>query len=157
MASGIYYPQIRDLFDGSNLLDATNYWGSTAGDGWKCSLHTNALTPNYSTDTAWASTSEVSSANYTTGGGTDGKLSWAVATAISNSPAGTIMFDTDDLDWTTVTFTARYALIYCDAITAPTANPLFFGVDFGSDQTVNGGNFTIQWNAAGVATIDLTP
>jgi hypothetical protein len=50
--------------------------------------------------------------------------------------------------------TARGAKLYADALAG---NNLICGINFGSDFTSTAGTFTIQWAAAGVFAIDLTP
>lgn len=48
--------------------------------------------------------------------------------------------------WTTASFTCRYAVIYRSTGTAATS-PLLGYVDFGSNETVASGTFTIAWDA----------
>ena len=65
------------------------------------------------------------------------------------------MWDADDISVANATFTgARGALIYADALAGDNTIML---VDLVSDQSPSAGTFTIQWNASGILTIDLTP
>jgi hypothetical protein len=58
--------------------------------------------------------------------------------------------DGADTAWTTASFTARNAHVYKDRGGATTADELISYVDFGGDETVASGTFTIQWHADGV-------
>ena len=117
----------------------------------KVSLHTSSYTPNQDTHDYYDDVdNEVSSANYTTGGA-------VIANCAVSYDAGTnvVKLDGDDTTWTTVTLTARYAVIYYTTGTASTS-PLIAYVDFGADVTATAGNFTITWSADGIATITVS-
>src|ERR1043165_6693441 len=94
--SGIYVTTFLDVFDASqepiNLV----------GDSIKCALYTNSVTPNFSSDTSYASSpftsNQVSGTNYTAGGATLGSKTF------TESPTGSVMFDAADASWTTATF-----------------------------------------------------
>ena len=62
---------------------------------------------------------------------------------------GFVVFDADDVAWTTSTLTARYAIIYKSTGTSSTS-PLIGYIDFSSDKSSVTGTFTIQWNAEGI-------
>lgn len=116
-------------------------------------MFTNSITPNFSTDTAYGvapyNANEVSGTGYTAGG------TALTGTAVSESPAGTLMWDASDVSWTTSTISAaRCALIYADALAGNNAIVL---VNFGADYSTSAGTFTIQWASGGIFTIDLTP
>jgi hypothetical protein len=57
--------------------------------------------------------------------------------------------DATDTQWTTATFTARYAIVYNDA--AP--KKIRFIYEFPVNKTVTGGTFTIQWSVNGLVKI----
>lgn len=86
----------------------------------------------------------MSSTNYTAGGAT---LASKTVTVVGGS--NEVQLDAADVTWSTVSFTARYAVIYKSTGTS-TTSPLIAVVDFGADQTVSSGNFTITWAASGV-------
>lgn len=86
----------------------------------------------------------MSSSGYTAGGAT----LTASAPAVS-AGSNEVQFDATDVSWTAVTFTARYAVVYKSTGTASTS-PLIAYIDFGADQTVSGGNFSITFAATGV-------
>lgn len=111
-------------------------------DTIKCSLHTSAYAVNQNTDLFWnTATNEVASANYTTGGNT--------LTNTASVAANVAQFTTAATTWTTVTFTCRYAVVYKSTGTS-TTSPLIAYIDFGADQTVAGGNFSITFDATGL-------
>lgn len=132
-----------------------NQWGTTASaridfatDTIKQALTTSSYAFSQDNDDFFNDvTNEVSSANYTAGGAALGgkQLTYTGGT-------NTVAFDATDSAWTTVTFTTRYGPIYKDTGTASTS-ALMWLHDWGGDQTVNAANFTVQYNAAGIATI----
>lgn len=146
-ASGLFVPTWMDILDTTQLaidLDLETH---------KVAMFTNTITPNFSTDTAYAvapyNANEVSGAGYTAGG------ALLTTTTVSESPAGTLMWDAADTSWASSTITnARCALIYADALVGKNAICL---VNFGADYSTVSGTFTIQWAAGGILTIDLTP
>jgi len=81
--------------------------------------------------TVYASTSEVTSANYTAGG----KVCLNVTVQNYN---GTVFVSFDNVSWTNVSFTCRGALIY----NATQGNKSIAILNFGSDKTA-GPNFTV--------------
>jgi len=110
-------------------------------DTLKLALVTSSYTPNTAHD-EWAdvSANEVATgAGYTTGGAT---LSTPVAT---NSN-----IDYDDVTWTALTKTFRYAVCYKSGSGGGLTNPLLFYMLMDStpaDIVSTGSNYTIQWNS----------
>lgn len=141
-ASGLYTATFRDALNNviALSLDAENY---------KVAMFTNTLTPNFDADpSSYSATNEVSGTGYTAGGNT------LVSTTLVAS-GGNLTYDAADSTWTTSTITnARGAIIYADAL-VPKAN--IVAVNFGADYSTTAGTFTIQWNAAGIAVLDLVP
>ena len=64
--------------------------------------------------------------------------------------AATTDFDADDSAWTSATFSAYFAVVYDDTVAT---DDLILTIDFGGEQTVTAGTFTIQWDAAGIITL----
>ena len=142
-ASGLYVLTFIDVFDATQL--AIDMSLSTH----KIALYNNTETPNFSTETAYAATNEVTGTGYTAGGQV------IVSPTNTESPAGSYMYDMADQVWAAPTsVTARGAKLYADVLAG---NNLICGINFGSDFTSTAGTFTIQWAAAGVFAIDLTP
>lgn len=106
----------------------------------KFALYTSAAALDDSTP-AYTATGEVSGGGYTAGGVTLGGAS-------TGSGSGTAWLDFDDPSWSSATFTARKALIY----DADDSNRAYAVIDFGSDKTGQGGNFTPILPAAGATT-----
>lgn len=146
-ASGLFVATFVDVLDATQLaldLDLETH---------KVAMFTNSITPNFSTDTAYGvapyNANEVSGTGYSAGGVA------LTITALSESPAGTIMYDAADVSWSTSTITAaRGALLYADALAGNNAILL---VNFGADYSTSAGTFTIQWATTGIFTWDLTP
>lgn len=146
-ASGFFLVTWIDIVDTTQLaidLDLETH---------KLALFTNSITPNFSSDTAYGvapyNANEVSGTGYTAGGAA------ITSTTVTESPAGTLMWDAADTAWATSTITnARGGLAYADALAGNNAILL---VNFGADYSTVAGTFTVQWNALGIGTIDLTP
>lgn len=145
--SGLYLPTWIDIVDTTQLavdLDLETHKGA---------MFTNTITPNFSTDTAYGvapyNANEVTGTAYTAGGAV------LTSTTVSESPAGTLMWDAADLAWAASTIAnARGVLLYADALAGNNAIVL---VNFGADYSTTNGTFTIQWAAAGIFALDLTP
>jgi hypothetical protein len=96
-------------------------------------------------------TNEVSGTGYSADG-------VAITTSAVTLDSGTdeVRLDATDAQWTTASFTARSAHTYKETGGADSTNPLMSYVDFGGDETVSAGTFTIQWDATGVMKLDYT-
>ena len=113
------------------LLDAVS------AHTWKAALYTSAATLDATTP-AYTATNEVANGSgYTTGGNT-------LTGAATGSGSGTAWIDFNDTTWSTATFVARYMLIYDSS----DSNRAYAVIDFGSDKTGQGGNFTFVFPAA---------
>lgn len=136
MADLIYNTFPLYLGDGTIDLDS---------DTLKVSLHTSSYTPAATHSVYGDLTNEVAAGGgYTTGGET--------LTVTWTESSGTVTLSGSNPSWTTATFTARYAVVYDDTPVSP-AKPLICLFDFGTDQTVSNGTFTLQFNASGILTI----
>jgi hypothetical protein len=112
-------------------------------DTIKCSLHTSSYSPNQDTHNFYDDlTNEVANGNgYATGG-----VALTTSAPAYDATSNTLRLDASDAQWTSATFTARYAVVYKDTGSAATS-PLLGYVDFGGDETVSSGTFTIQWDS----------
>jgi hypothetical protein len=148
--SGGYILTWKDFWDNSDVVfDYIN-------DTIKGALFTNTITPNFSSDTAYAAApynaNEVSGTGYSAGGVTLGTKT------LTESPTGTLMFDSADLVWSGATFSnARCRLTWDDTTTTPVADVALWLVNYGADYGVTAGTLTEQVPATGSLTIDLTP
>jgi hypothetical protein len=140
--SGLYLVTWMDILDATQLpvdLTLTTY---------KIAMYNNTETPNYSTESLYSATNEVSGAGYTAGGQV------VISPTVTESPAGTLMFDLGDQVWASPTTVTAFGAKYYKTVTA---NNLIAGINFSGSFTSTAGTFTIQWAATGVFTIDLTP
>lgn len=111
-------------------------------DTIKVALTTVTYVPDPDVDTFFSTvTNEVSSTNYTAGG-----LALGTKSTSYNAATNETRLIAAASVWTTVTFTARIAVIYKDTGVAATS-PLLGWSDFGGNQSVSGANFTITWDA----------
>lgn len=105
-------------------------------DTLKIALYTSAGSLD-ATTTAYTTSGEVSGAGYTAGGN--------VLTGTTVSSSGTTAFVSfTNSSWGSATFTARGALIY----NSSQSNKSIAVLDFGTDQAVSSGTFTIQFPTA---------
>jgi len=121
-------------------------------DTFNCILLTDSYTPD-ATDALLVdlgqigppaiSSIEASGAGYTTRGQELTGVTW-------NEAAGTVTFDADNPSWTSATFTCRYAVIFDETAAG---DPLVCLFDFGSNQSVSNGTFTIQFNGSGILSL----
>lgn len=145
-ASGIFVATVVDVFDTTQLavdLDLETHKGA---------LFSNSITPNFSTDTAYAvapyNANEVTGTNWASGG-------VALTGTTFTAGTGTAIFDATDVSVATTTLSnARCYLLYADALAGNNAIVL---VNFGADYSTSAGTFAITWDAAGIFVIDLTP
>ena len=146
-ASGLFVPTWLDLLDTTQLaidLDLETH---------KLALFNNTITPNFSTDTAYAvapyNANEVTGTNWASGGVA------LTGTSLSESPAGSVMWDATDISVSSATFTgARCGLIYADALAG---NNVICLINFGQDYSPTAGTFSIVWAGTGIFALDLTP
>lgn len=130
-------------------------WGTTAAqridwvtDTIKVLLATSTYSPNQDTHQFKSDiTNEITGTGYTAGGVTLGTKSVTYDTTTNEA-----RLIAANAQWTTATFTARYGIVYKDTGVAGTS-PLVSLIDFGSDQSVSSGTFTIAWDATGVAKV----
>jgi len=149
-----------------NLL-TISYTGTaslTTAASFRITLHNNTAFAAYDYDTVhgYSATNEVSGTGWAAAGellSTVAAGSTSVTPTLTTSPAGSIMYDhTNDVSKATTTLTnARCCEIYMDSVTAPTADPYIVVVNFGADYSTSAGTFGIQWAAAGVFALDMTP
>lgn len=151
MASALWYGQaILQAFGSGSGANAPNV--DYLSDVIKCMLCTSTYTPNQDTHVFKSDiTNEISGTGYTAGGAT-------LANKVLSYTGGTnvIMFDADDVSWTSASFTARYAVLYNSTPATDATRPLLWLIDFTTDQTVSSGTFTIQFNASGIATVTIS-
>jgi hypothetical protein len=124
----------KDLLLGDHHLDSDSIY---------IALYTSSATLSAATD-GYITSGEVASGNgYTTGGN-----ALASKAVTENSTSG--VFDADDPEWTSATFTARGALIYNKTLGDASSNArgAIAVLDFGGDFTVAGGTFKIVFPAA---------
>jgi hypothetical protein len=145
-ASGLFYATFADVLDTTQLaldLDLETHKGA---------LYSNSITPNFSTDTAFGTgtyATDITGTNWAAGGVA------LTGTTVSESPTGSLMFDATDVSVASTTLTGvRCYLLYADALAGNNAIVL---VNFGADYATTNGTFAVQWAAAGIFAIDLTP
>lgn len=115
------------------LFTATHNFALSGGHTFKIALYTSTATLD-ATTTVYSATNEVASTGYTAGGFT--------LTNVDPSVSGTTAMATFSVNptWAGVTFTTSQALIYNDS----QGDKAVAVLDFGGNQTVTAGTFTIN-------------
>ena len=129
----------KDALLGDHHLDSDDIY---------IALYTSSASLGASTD-GYVTSGEVANGNgYTTAG-----VALSTKAVTENSTSG--VFDADDPEWTSATFTARGALIYNKTLGDASSNArgAIAVLDFGGDFTVSGGTFKIVFPAAGANAI----
>ncbi len=131
----------KDVLLGDHHLDSDNIY---------VALYTSSATLNATTD-GYTTSNEVANGNgYTTGGNALASKAVTEDTNSGSTTAGSGIFDADDPQWTSATFTARGALIYNKTLGDASSNArgAIAILDFGGDFSVSGGTFRIVFPAA---------
>lgn len=113
------------------VLEGVHNFALSGGDTFKMALYATAATLDAST-TAYSSSNEVTGAGYTAGGVTLTRLG-----TDSGSGKGYAAFD--DVTFSTVTVTARGALIY----NSSKSNKAVAVLDFGAEKTATAGDLIV--------------
>jgi hypothetical protein len=139
MTSGMYFTGVEKM-----ALN-TIKWTPASGSAMKCCLcdvqptQADTIYTNISTD-------EIdSSSSYTQTGA-------AMTLVAAAYDTGYVKFDADDVTWALSSDAAQWAVVYLST----TGLWLWSFHDFGTLVTGGGGNYTVQWNAAGVSRIQIT-
>lgn len=144
-ASGLFVATFIDAGDTTQLaldLDLETHKGA---------LFSNSITPNFTTDTAYAvspyDANEVTGTNWASGG-------VALTGTTFTGSSGALVFDATDVSVASTTITnARCYLLYADALAGNNAILL---VNFGADYSTVAGTFAIIWGSS-IFSLDVTP
>lgn len=140
MANVIYNSFKRDIMNGSIDLDT---------DTINVMLVTSSYVADQDTHTKRSDvTGEITGTGYTAGGAALANKSVSV-----DNTGNLGKFDADDTTWAASTITARGAVLYKARGGASTADELIAYIDFTTDKSSSAGDFTIQWDAAGIITL----
>jgi hypothetical protein len=149
IGSGLYCKVWIDAMDATQLaidLDLETHKGA---------LFTNAITNDFTNDTAYAAAPY--NANETSGAGWAAGGVVLTTTVYTEAVAGKAVFDAADVSNANSTLAAaEYYLLYADAL----ADQAIVGVDFTAPVSCTAGLFEILWTApaaGGIFNIDLTP
>lgn len=93
------------------------------------------------------STNEITGTGYTAGGAQVA----GEATSQDNTDNEGVL-DSNDISWTSASFTARYGVLY-DNTGTPSTSRIWAIYDFGSNKVVDGGTFLITVNSEGLINI----
>ena len=127
----------------NELLYGVHDFDSSTGDTFKIALYTNSASFTAAT-TAYTTSNEVSGTGYSAGGN--------ALSSVNPTTSGTTAFtDFADEVFSTVTITARGALIYNttpNTASVSVTNPTVVVLDFGEDKTATAGDFTVVFPTA---------
>ncbi|MGB1320759.1 MAG: hypothetical protein ACPG5L_07500 [Vibrio gallaecicus] len=138
MASGLY-----NIFKAEILKKTIDLVNDVVKLALLTSSHSFAASS--ATNSQWSdiSANEISGTGYTAGG----KALTSQAVTVDNVGDGGV-FDADNVSWTSATFTAAFGVL-----NNTTADFLLGCYDFGGDQTVTAGTFTVTFASAGIIAI----
>jgi len=119
------------------LLKGVHDFTNSSGNTFKLALYTSSASLDAAT-TAYTTSNEVSGSGYSAKGGTLTNV-----TPVASST--TALADFADLTFSTVSITARGALIFNETAAS---DPAVCVLDFGSDKTASAGDFTVQFPTA---------
>ena len=119
------------------LMTATHNFTTSSGNTFNLALYTSSASLDAAT-TAYTTSNEVSGSGYTAKGA-------AVTNVTPTTSSTTAYADFADLTFSTVSITARGAMIFNDSASG---DPAVCILDFGSDKTASSGDFTIQFPTA---------
>lgn len=141
-ASALWYAEAIE----AAFLKKVNFTSDTI----KVALTTSSYTPDQDSHDEYADiTNQVANGNgYTTGGATLGS-----PTLTYTSGSNLWTFDGSDVQWTSSSFSAAYAVIYDDTATN---KDLLILQNFDGTSTTTNATFAIAWNASGIGTITLS-
>jgi hypothetical protein len=135
MANTVMTSFKKELMEGTHDL-------ATSGDTFKLALYTSSSSINSAATTIYTVSDEVAnSGTYAAGGGT-------LAGQTVTTDGTTAICNFTDLEFTSATITARYALIY----NSSESNAAVCVLDFSTDQTSTAGTFKIDFPASGAST-----
>lgn len=126
----------QKILSGANAVD----WDA---DTLKVVLLTASYTPNIDTHDFY---DDLTNELTTTGGYTAGGVTLTTVSTGLNTGSDFAYADADDVTWTALTATFRYAVILKSTGT-PGTSPLIILIDFGSNQSPAGVDFVLQWAA----------
>lgn len=112
-------------------------------DTIQVALVTASYTPAQDVDSFWSTAQpfEITGPGYVAGGVVVGGKSVGAV-----SPTHEIPLLGGNSVWAGASFTCRYAIVYKNT-GSPATSPLLGWVDFGTNETVASGTFTVQWDA----------
>lgn len=147
-AAGLYGLTLTKFLNATSLPTS----GLDSETAVKCLMVTDSEVPNFDThDFRNDITAEVTGTGYTAGGNV------LTSTALTVS-SGVLTYDAADSVWSSSTIANAMAAVgYFGRGGASSADELVFLSDFVTAASSSSGSFTIQWNAAGIFTVDYTP
>ena len=138
-------------FYGQVFLSAFNKeidWDSDTIKGMLC---TSTYSPDQDTHRYKSSvTNEVSGTGYTAGG-----LTLASKAITYTAATNVFAIDAADLVWSNATISARYLVVYDDTPATDATKPLIALYDFDTMISSTAANFTVTFDAAGLATVTV--
>jgi hypothetical protein len=139
-------------FYGKALVSAFSKKIDVTADSFKAMLCTSAYTPDQD---AHQFKSDVTNEIAAGGGYTAGGAAITGMTITYDATTNTLKIDGGDVTWDPSTITARFIVVYDDTPATAATKPLICFVDLGQDVSSNAAPFTVQWNAAGIATLTV--
>ena len=127
------------------ITNRTLYYAMTGAinlenDTFNAALMSSSYSPDKD-DTTFDNTEEITGTGYTAGGKTIANIS-----VTEDTVNDLVKWDADDVEWTSSSLTARYAVLY----DTTRANLIVAVFDFQSDKISSDGTFALRWNVDGI-------
>lgn len=133
---------MEDIVTGGVDLDTDTFYAA---------LTTSSYAQNQDTDHYFSVvTNEITGTGYTAGG-----VALTSLAVSYDATSNEVRWDCADIQWTSASFTARKLVVYKHTGTSSTSN-LILWMDFGADETVASGTFTVQISATGIGKITVS-
>lgn len=142
---------VTALIYGNAYMHAFNKEIDWDSDDIRVALVTSVYTPDQDAHEAWSSVvaNEISGTGYTANGN-----ALVSPTRTYVGATNRTILDANDPTWTSATFTARYAVFYDRTPATDATRWLISWVDFGGNESVTSGTFTLQLDPLGVLKTD---
>lgn len=116
-------------------------------------------TPDVANNASWAdiSTNEITNTTASDTGYTAGGQTLSNVTITADATSRNVDFDADNVEWTSSTIDAGYAVVYHAAPSTDADKDLIMLVDFEGEQSSQDASFTIEWDSAGIYRVDTNP
>lgn len=146
-----FFARLQDNTVTDDLSDGTN-------TDLKVALLDASHTKDVANNAVWGdvSANEITNTGANDSGYTAGGQALTNPTLTADAASRNVDFDGDDIEWTSSTIDAGYAVLYNDTPSAGNKT-LILNVDFEGTESSNNASFIIEWDTNGIYRVDTNP